>query len=289
MNENNTIEQIKKADEYISKRKFKEAGEILDKLIENIDKIEIDEHGRVMDFDTQLGYVLWNNMNPNKKISWNRNFLSEIYLIKGSIKYEQKKYKQAICEYEKALRWNPVNVSIYAEILEVYIKTKELEKFDIYLKKAMKVAVRTIDIAMLYEKAAYVYGLKGENETAYNLFLYSKMFFPLEQANEGIFTLEKEVGCQLQYFPNLGTIQYIKEKKLEYKRPDYVVPTLITVIDMMLEFIQEEEFMNRENYLILIDYYQNLYFHNPDEVIHGHMMAIQEEYENIFSSKKEEK
>ena len=68
-----------------------------------------------------------------------------------------------------------------------------------------------------------------------------------------------------------------------------MVPTLITVIDMMLEFIQEEEFMNRENYLILIDYYQNLYFHNPDEVIHGHMMAIQEEYENIFSSKKEEK
>ncbi len=37
--------------------------------------------------------------------------------------------------------------------------------------------MRPIDIAMLYKKLGYVWIERGEDEFAYNLILYSKLFF----------------------------------------------------------------------------------------------------------------
>ena len=51
----------------------------------------------------------------------------------------------------------------------------------------------------------------------------------------------------------------------------------------------KEEFQTRENYLLLIDYYHGLYFHNPGGLIHSALLAVQREYELKFPVTKEAK
>lgn len=282
------VELLKKANMYMGKRKFLEADTILDKLLKSTEVIEIDKHGKVMDFSTQLEFVLYCNMDNHTKISWSRNYLSEIYCLKGIIKYEDKKYKEALIYYEKALRWNPVSVLIYSEILESYIKLNELEKFEEIWKKTIRVAVRPVDIAMFYKKLAFVWIERGENELAYNLLLYSKLIFPRKEADIEIAYLEKRYGTKIKYFPDLATVEYIKANELEYKRPEYIIPTYIGLIKMMLGVLKKEEYQNRNNYLLTIDYYHGLYFHKPGAAIHSEMLALQREYELKYPVGKED-
>lgn len=279
METSEVIAQIKKANLYISKKRFVEAENILDKLLKSIDPIEIDKHGKVLDFNSHLEFILYCCMDKHTKISWHRNFLSEIYLLKGVIEFENRRYKDALDFYEKALRWNPTSVSIYNEILEIYMALKDFEQFHICFEKAIKVAARPIDLAMLYKKLAFVWIEKGKDELAYNLLLYSKLFFPRKEADTEIAYLEKKFGTKLKYFPDLATIQYLKERNLEYIRPDYIVPTYINIIKMMNDIMKKEDNQTRENYLTIIDYYHGLYFHCPTADIHSAMLSMQREYE----------
>ncbi len=289
MEKEEIIEQWNKANMYIKKRKFAEAENVLNKLLKAIDPIEIDKYGKVLDFNSQLEFVLYCNMDKHQKISWNRNFLSEIYTLLGVIQFDNRKYKEAISYYEKALRWNPVSFSVHSEILESYINMKNFEKFNIWFEKAIRISVMPIEIAILYKKAAFVYIEKGLDEVAYNLLLYSKLFFPRPEADQEIAYLEKKMGTKLKYYPDLGTINYLKERGIEYKTPPYIIPTLVGLINAMANLMKKEKFQTRENYLTLIDYYHALYFHKPDSNIHSLMLATQREYEIKFRIGREEK
>lgn len=284
-----TVEQLNKSNEYIQRKKYVEADKILDKLLKEIEPVEIDNHGRVLDFTNRLEFFLYCHMNRKINISWSRNFLSDIYLQKGVISFENKNYKEALDYYEKALRWNPASMLIYNEILETCISLRDYNKFDSYFQKAIKYAIRPFDLAVLYKKLGYIWIEKGQDEIAYNLFLYSKLFFPRKEADLEIAFLEKRFGTKLRYYPDLGTIEFLKNNNLLYERPEYIIPTYTALIKSMQEIMLKEEFQTRENYLLLIDYYHGLYFHNPGGLIHSALLAIQREYELKFPVKKEEK
>lgn len=281
------IEQIKKADNYIKHKKLSEAENILDRLLKNIEPVEIDKYGKILDFANQLEFILYCNMDKHFKISWTRNFLSDVYLLKGIVQYDNKKYNDAIFYCEKALRWNPVSIEIYSEILEACMKMKDFEKFQIFFDRAIKVAIRPIDLSILYKKLAYVWIDKGNDEIAYNLLLYSKLFFPRKEIDIEIAYLENKVGTKLKYFPDLGAIQYLREKNLEYERPDYIVPTLINAIKLMTDVMKKDENLTKNTYLVTIDYYHSLYFHRPGSGIHAQMLSLQREYEHKYLTKKE--
>jgi len=219
MENEETIEQINRANAYIRKGRFVDAERIVDKLMKAIEPIEIDKYGRVFDFSNKLEFFLYCHINPKNNISWTRNFLSDIYLIKGIVFYEGRNFKNAISWFEKALKWNPVSIHIYNEILEACINLRDYDRFDMYFDRAIKYAMRPIDIALLYKKLGYVQIEKGQDEIAYNLMLYSKMIFPRREADMEIDYLEKRVGTTLKRYPDLGTIEYLKEKNLLYERP----------------------------------------------------------------------
>lgn len=289
MDSKEVIEQIKKAENYFNKKRFAEAENVVDKTLKNVEPIEIDKYGKVLDFSNQLEFVLYCNMDKHLKISWTRNFLSDLYLLKAFIQYENRRYKETVLWCEKALRWNPVSVAIYSEILEACIKMKDFEKFDQYFDKAIKCAIRPIDLSMLYKKLAYVWLERGNDEIAYNLLLYSKLFFPRKETDIEIAYLESKFGTRLKYFPDLGAIQYLKEKNLEYQRPEYIVPTLISIIKAMSDLMKKDENLTKDVYLITIDYYHSLYFHRPGSGIHAQMLSLQREYELKYPTKKENK
>ncbi len=288
MNYKEVVEELKKSNSYIAKKKYVNAQGILDRLLKTIEPVEIDKHGKVLDFRNHLEFILYCHMDRHTKISWTRNFLSEVYLQKGIIEYENSNYKKAIEFYEKALRWNPTDFYVYSEILESYIKLRDYDKFGVWFNKALAIAIRPIDLAVLYKKLGYVYIEKGQDEIAYNLFLYSKLFFPRKEADTEIAYLEKKVGTKAKYFPDISTVKFIERLGLDYKRPDYVIRTYTTVIKAMEAIMKKEEAKTKENYLMLIDYYHGLYFHYPDASVHSAMFAVQREYEIRFPLKPTE-
>ncbi len=288
MKPNEIIEQIEKAQNYIKKKKIEEASKILDELLKNIEPIEIDEHGKIMDFNTQLEFVIYCNMEKHSKISWKRNYLSEIYHLKGMIEFENGNFNEVISWEEKSLRWNPVNYIAYSEILEACIRLKDYKKFDAYFEKALKIIANPIYLAQLYKKMGFVCIDKGQDEMAYNLLLYSKLFFPRMEADKEISFLEKKVGTKLKYFPDLGVIRYIQENGLEYKCPEYIPDSLMSLIKFMTKILEERKYQTKESYLNAIDYCHSLYFHRPSESLHNLMFSFQKEYEEKFPIKKEE-
>ncbi|MBP3463181.1 MAG: tetratricopeptide repeat protein [Clostridia bacterium] len=278
--------QINRANAYVKKGKFLEAERIVDKLAKNIEPVEINKYGRVFDFSNKLEFFLYCHINGKTNISWSRNFLSDIYLIKGIVFYEGRNFKNAIAWFEKALKWNPVSMHIYNELLESCINLRDYNRFDMYFQRAIKLAMRPIDIATLYKKLGYVWIEKGQEEIAYNLMLYSKLFFPRQAADLEIDYLEKRIGTKLKRYPDLGTIEYLKEKGLLYKRPNYIVPTYFSVIKAMEDIMKKDEYKTRANYLTLMDYYNGLYFHRPGGQIHSALLALQREYEINFPIQK---
>lgn len=282
------VNQLNKANSLAAKHKYTDGDKILDNLLKEIEPIEIDKHGRVLDFSTKLEFFLYCHMEKRANTSWTRNFLSDIYLIKGIIQFENRNFKGSIEFFEKALKWNPASMHIYNECLEACINLRDYEKFDSYFEKAMKYAIRPIDLAMLYKKLGFVYIERGKEEIAYNLFLYSKLFFPRKEADGEIAFLEKRFGTRLKHYPDLGTIEYLTEKDLLYKRPDYIVPTYFALIKSMENTLMNEKFQTKDNYLQLIDYYYGLYFHRPGEQIHSAMLSVQRDYELKFAANNEE-
>ena len=284
-----TIDQLNKANNYIKRHKYTDADKILDKLLKEIDPVEINKHGRILDFSTRLEFFLYCHMDRKINISWTRNFLSDVFLLKGIILYENKKFKAAIEQFENALKWNPAGINIYNEILESCIGLRDYEKFDTYFEKAITYVARPIDLAMLYRKLGYVYIERGQDEIAYNLFIYTKLFFPRKEADDEITFLEKRFGTRLKHYPDLGCIEYLKDKELLYERPKYIIPTYLSLIKSMDEMMRKDKYQTRENYLQYIDYFHALYFHKPDGQIHSAMLAVQREYELKFPLDKEEK
>ena len=72
------VEQLNRSNAYIERKKYAEADKILDKLLKEIEPVEIDNHGRVLDFTSRLEFFLYCHTNNKVNISWSRNFLSDI-------------------------------------------------------------------------------------------------------------------------------------------------------------------------------------------------------------------
>ena len=49
-----TVEQLNRSNAYIERKKYAEADKILDKLLKEIEPVEIDNHGRILDFTNRL-------------------------------------------------------------------------------------------------------------------------------------------------------------------------------------------------------------------------------------------
>lgn len=282
---NNEIKfKMKEINHLIRKRWFKKAEEAINELEEKMEKVEIDEKGRVYDFSTRLEFlVFYQQNNNNTKISWKRNHMTELYLEKAFLCYARKKYKEAIKELNNALRWNPSSSFVYLELLENYTALNDEKEFKKYFKKAQNVILEPEDLAELYIKHAYFSLNQKKFELAYNLFKYAFLLCPIEENEQKIAELEEIIGIPLKRIPDIGTIKYIRENGLEYKPSDIILDTYSAAI--FLEEKELEELTDPEEILYTyedtIHYYQNLYMLNPDEEIHLQMVQWIEKYNEL--------
>lgn len=283
MDINTRLMKLNEAIKLNNTKKYDEAEKIIDELIENIEVIEIDKYGKVLDFSNEVEFVFYcQGQERDSNISWNRNYISDIYLNKAIILYEKGEYKKANLILKKALRWNPVRIQIYCEILENYIKLNNMEKFKKYFNEALSKALTPLELAILYRKYAFFCIDRHEYELAYNILLYTKLMFPRKETDAEIDYLSQKAGVALKRWPDIGTIDYIRENELEYKANRVVIITYASLAKHYEEELAKQE--SEDTYIKLVSYYEILYFFNKDEKIHSLLIDVMRKY-NEFKSK----
>lgn len=287
MDINTRLSKLNEAIQLNNNKEYDKAETIIDELIENIEIVEIDQYGKVLDFSNEVEFVFYcQGQEKDSNISWNRNYNTDIYLNKAIILYEKGEHKKANLYLKKALRWNPVRIQVYCEILENYIKLNNVEKFKKYFNEAIKKAMTPLELAILYRKYAFFCIDRHEYELAYNLLLYTKLMLPRKEADSEIDYLSHKVRVPLKKWPDIGTVDYIRENELEYKVNRTVIVTYASLAKHYEEELVKGE--TEDTYVKLISYYELLYFFNKDEKIHSLLIDVMRKYNN-YKSKKENK
>ncbi len=285
MSDNSSIiKKIEEINELIRHRNIEDAEKKLDNLFNQIEVVEINNHGRVYDFANELEFILFcQTLDKHVNISWTRNFISELYYLKAVICFEKRMYKESIKEINNAFKWDPISGKMYLELLENYIRLKDFHNFEIYFNKAKEIILEPVELSMLYRKYAYFCIETKKHELAYNILRYSFLIFPRKENENEIEYLSKMVGIKLRNIPDIGVVKYIRDAGLEYEASDKIITAYITVIRNLEGALKKETNKERKIYLYerLVHYYNNLYIFKTDKDIHDGLMSIIKEYVNF--------
>ena len=285
MSDNSSIiKKIEEINELIRHRNIEDAEKKLDNLFNQIEVVEINNHGRVYDFANELEIILFcQTLDKHVNISWTRNFISELYYLKAVICFEKRMYKESIKEINNAFKWDPISGKMYLELLENYIRLKDFHNFEIYFNKAKEIILEPVELSMLYRKYAYFCIETKKHELAYNILRYSFLIFPRKENENEIEYLSKMVGIKLRNIPDIGVVKYIRDAGLEYEASDKIITAYITVIRNLEGALKKETNKERKIYLYerLVHYYNNLYIFKTDKDIHDGLMSIIKEYVNF--------
>lgn len=266
----------------IKDKKYELAEQEIDRLFQKSDNAEIGSKGRIYDFENDFQMILYCNISKNKsRLEWKRSFISDLYYQKGFIFLEKQQYENAMENLKESLKWNPVKFQSYMEILEIYTRMKDWNKFEEYFTKAIKVAIKPEEISKLYRKYAYLCIETNEYEKAYNVLRYSSLIYYREENINEIKYLSSIEKINLKLSPDIGCINYIRESGLEYNVQPEIINTYISIANLLEEQLVKNELNHESKINILyrlVDIYTNLYIFNGDNKTHNLQMEAIKKY-----------
>lgn len=266
----------------IKDKKYELAEQEIDRLFQKSDNAEIGSKGRIYDFENDFQMILYCNISKNKsRLEWKRSFVSDLYYQKGFIFLEKQQYENAMENLKESLKWNPVKFQSYMEILEIYTRMKDWNKFEEYFTKAIKVAIKPEEISKLYRKYAYLCIETNEYEKAYNVLRYSSLIYYREENINEIKYLSSIEKINLKLSPDIGCINYIRESGLEYNVQPEIINAYISIANLLEEQLVKNELIHESKINILyrlVDIYTNLYIFNGDNKTHNLQMEAIKKY-----------
>lgn len=112
-------------------------------------------------------------------------------------KREQGLFSEALAYYEKAIKYNPVDLDILFDFATYYRDIEEYEKFKSLVDRLYFYCFTRTDIAWYYRLQGNYYLQKMKPQLAKNLYDYSNLFFETESAIKEIEYLKKAMGDKL--------------------------------------------------------------------------------------------
>ncbi len=169
--------------------------------------------------------------------------LLDLYYVYGFLLLETKQYDKAEEYLKKALKINPVSARIILELTEIYkVHTYTYNEYFIRTCDALKYAYYPQDIARCYRNLGYYYIEENQMKTALALFIYSMEYEASPLAYREIKDMQSKNNLELSI---TECIEIIRNKNIQLGINPFV-------LDCLDEFIKEYE----ENKL----YHQLLYF-----------------------------
>ena len=108
-----------------------------------------------------------------KNVSWINLLGDEAYRILAYVSVEEKKYDEALMYLKRSLRYNPVNLNSFFEIVEVYKMTQDLTMMKKSLDDLYEYLYSPSLLSRYYRNLGFYYVEMKEYELAFSLYLIS--------------------------------------------------------------------------------------------------------------------
>lgn len=217
------LKLYKDANVLMNTHMLKEAKEKFEEYIKLSEEMYKDYPEKCFAFNNMLEFVLFvNREKPNYTIKSIKSNVSNAYTAIGAICFELKDFSEAKKQLNKAIEWNPYNISAKMELGEVYKIQRDMDNFFDVTLDTYKNIYNEIDLARFYRNLGYYFTEKKNWALAKATYLYSLDF----ENNMG-------VNNELNYIKNESNDSSLPNKdSLKSILSENKVPTYISKLNI---------------------------------------------------------
>ncbi len=211
------MEQLwSKAKNLIKDKDYKSAIPVIKELTDKVEAIYSNRSDKLFSFNHILEtYYYAYFMKDVSPLEYTEYAINSYYRTLGFCQMHIGKHIDSIKSYEKALKWNPVDLDTYLQLAELYKKVNNLESLRKVTFESYNLLCSRATMARFYRNLGFYYLEKYEPELAAILYKYSNIYYETEHATKELEFIEKAIGKSIPEY----SLKYMQDKLNEKNIP----------------------------------------------------------------------
>ena len=197
----------------INNRNYEIAISKLENMLKesNVKEVE-DEKNTYYTFGNYAEEAIFNYIYKSKKQNiYPEQNISEIYYYLGFINIDLKNYDLAVEYLDKALKWNPINISAMFEKATVFRMKGNLDRNRAEIEKTFIFIYNSSYLAKLYRELGWYYVERKIYDLGNALYTYSNYFYKTNNAENELKYIAQQENRDVRYTPIAEINQYLKD------------------------------------------------------------------------------
>ena len=197
----------------INNRNYEIAISKLENMLKesNVKEVE-DEKNTYYTFGNYAEEAIFNYIYKSKKQNiYPEQNISEIYYYSGFINIDLKNYDLAVEYLDKALKWNPINISAMFEKATVFRMKGNLDRNRAEIEKTFIFIYNSSYLAKFYRELGWYYVERKIYDLGNALYTYSNYFYKTNNAENELKYIAQQENRDVRYTPIAEINQYLKD------------------------------------------------------------------------------
>ena len=197
----------------INNRNYETAISKLENMLKesNVKEVE-DEKNTYYTFGNYAEEAIFNYIYKSKKQNiYPEQNISEIYYYLGFINIDLKNYDLAVEYLDKALKWNPINISAMFEKATVFRMKGNLDRNRAEIEKTFIFIYNSSYLAKFYRELGWYYVERKIYDLGNALYTYSNYFYKTNNAENELKYIAQQENREIRYTPIAEINQYLKD------------------------------------------------------------------------------
>lgn len=197
----------------INNRNYEIAISKLENMLKesNVKEVE-DEKNTYYTFGNYAEEAIFNYIYKLKKQNiYPEQNISEIYYYLGFINIDLKNYDLAVEYLDKALKWNPINISAMFEKATVFRMKGNLDRNRAEIEKTFIFIYNSSYLAKFYRELGWYYVERKIYDLGNALYTYSNYFYKTNNAENELKYIAQQENREIRYTPIAEINQYLKD------------------------------------------------------------------------------
>lgn len=197
----------------INNRNYEIAISKLENMLKesNVKEVE-DEKNTYYTFANYAEEAIFNYIYKSKKQNiYPEQNISEIYYYLGFINIDLKNYDLAVEYLDKALKWNPINISAMFEKATVFRMKGNLDRNRAEIEKTFIFIYNSSYLAKFYRELGWYYVERKIYDLGNALYTYSNYFYKTNNAENELKYIAQQENRDVRYTPIAEINQYLKD------------------------------------------------------------------------------
>ena len=217
MNKDYTVlnKKIIVANKLIRERKYEDAKNLLLDYIDEVKDLYNKENGINYSFKSITQFYLFINVvKVKKQVFWINLMGDEAYRLLAYIAVEEKEYDKALKYLNKSLKYNPINIDSFFEIVEAYKMSGDLDKMKESIDNLYDYLYDASSLARYYRNLGFYYIEKEKYELAFSLYLISIKYEHNNFALSEMLYIRKKLNNSDYIMEDKEAIKMLKENNI---------------------------------------------------------------------------